>query len=146
MIKALKNILNSQLYAVSLYARQIAGTLVLFITARYLSVYDFGLFSSYKNIAGFCFIFANLGFADYILVSSRANVKEVKLKISLFLLNAINIAILIAFGSLFFNLESHLLFALIIIRTFFDGTFFALILPYFQATKTFNSITKINIF
>ena len=69
-----------------------------------------------------------------------------KLKISLFLLNAINIAILIALGSIFFNLESHLLFTLIIIRTFFDGTFFALILPYFQATKTFNTIAKINIF
>ena len=146
MIKALKYIFNSQLYAISLYARQIAGTLVLFIIARYLSVYDFGLFSSYKNIAAFCFMFANLGFADYILVSSQANVKEVKLKISLFLLNAINIAILIALGSIFFNLESHLLFTLIIIRTFFDGTFFALILPYFQATKTFNTIAKINIF
>ena len=146
MLQVIKNILNSQLYAISLYARQIAGTLVLFIIARYLSVYDFGLFSSYKNIAGFCFMFANLGFADYILVSSQANVKEVKLKISLFLLNAINIAILIALGSIFFNLESHLLFTLIIIRTFFDGTFFALILPYFQATKTFNTIAKINIF
>lgn len=146
MLQVIKNILNNQLYAVSLYARQIAGTLVLFIIARYLSVYDFGLFSSYKNIAAFCFMFANLGFADYILVSSQANVKEVKLKISLFLLNAINIAILIALGSIFFNLESHLLFTLIIIRTFFDGTFFALILPYFQATKTFNIIAKINIF
>ena len=146
MLQVIKNILNNQLYAVSLYARQIAGTLVLFIIARYLSVYDFGLFSSYKNIAGFCFMFANLGFADYILVSSQANVKEVKLKISLFLLNAINIAILIALGSIFFNLESHLLFTLIIIRTFFDGTFFALILPYFQATKTFYTIAKINIF
>ena len=146
MLQVIKNILNNQLYAVSLYARQIAGTLVLFIIARYLSVYDFGLFSSYKNIASFCFMFANLGFADYILVSSQANVKKVKLKISLFLLNAINIAILIALGSIFFNLESHLLFTLIIIRTFFDGTFFTLILPYFQATKTFNTIAKINIF
>ena len=130
----------------SLYARQIAGTLVLFIIARYLSVYDFGLFSSYKNIAGFCLMFANMDFANYILVSSQANVKAVKLKISLFLLNAINIAVLIALGSIFFNFESHLLFILIVIRSFFDGTFFGLILPYFQATKTFNTIAKINIF
>ena len=83
MIKKIQSILNNQLYAISLYARQISETLVLFIIARYLSVYDFGLFSSYKNIAIFCFMFANLGFADYILVSSQANVKEVKLKISL---------------------------------------------------------------
>ena len=88
----------------------------------------------------FCFLFANLGFTDYILVASEANVKEVKLKISLFLLNAINMAILIVFASTIFNIESHLLFILIIIRTFFDSTFFALILPYF------NTIAKINIF
>ncbi len=129
----------------SLYSRQIAGTVVLFIIARYLSVYDFGLFSSYKNIAIFCFMFANLEYANYILVSSQANVKEVKLKISLFLLNAIFIGLLIILGSTFFHLDSHILFCLVVIRTFFDGTFFALILPYFQATKTFNTIAKINI-
>ena len=99
----------------SLYARQIAGTLVLFVIARYLSVYDFGLFSSYKNIAGFCLMFANMDFANYILVSSQANIREVKLKISLFLLNAINIAVLVALFSIFFNLESRLLFVLIVL-------------------------------
>lgn len=145
MLNKVKNIISNNLYPISLYARQIAGTLILFIIARYLSVYDFGLFSSYKNIATFCFMFANLGFAEYILVSSKANVKEVKLKISLFLLNAISIGVLIALGSTFFHLDSHILFWLVVIRTFFDGTFFALILPYFQATKTFNVIAKINI-
>ncbi len=145
MLNKVKNIISNNLYPISLYARQIAGTLILFIIARYLSVYDFGLFSSYKNIATFCFMFANLDFSNYILVSSKANVKEVKLKISLFLLNAIFIGILIAIGSTFFNLDSHILFCLVVIRTFFDGTFFALILPYFQATKTFNTIAKINI-
>lgn len=144
-MERIKEILCNNLYALSLYARQIAGTLVLFIIARYLSVYDYGLFSSYKNIAGFWFMFANLGFADYILVSSKANVKEVKLKISLFSLNAILIAILMAFISTFFNLDSHILFYLVVIRTFLDGVFFSLILPYFQATKTFNIIAKINI-
>ena len=145
MLNKVKNIISNNLYPISLYARQIAGTLILFIIARYLSVYDFGLFSSYKNITTFCFMFANLDFSNYILVSSKANVKEVKLKISLFLLNAISIGILIALGSTFFHLDSHILFCLVVIRTFFDGTFFALILPYFQATKTFNTIAKINI-
>ena len=145
MIKTIKNILNSQLYAISLYARTIAGTLILFVIARYLSVYDYGLFSSYKNIATFCFMFANLGFADYILVSSKANHNEVKLKISLFLINAILIAILICLGGNLCNLESKLLFTLVVIRTFFDTTFFGLILPYFQATKKFNVIATINI-
>lgn len=145
MLKKIKNILNNNLYVLSLYSRQIAGTIVLFIIARYLSVYDFGLFSSYKNIAAFCFMFANLGYNEYILVSSKANVKEIKLKISLFLLNAILIGILIILNSTFFHLDSYLLFILVVIRTFFDGTFFALILPYFQATKTFNTIAKINI-
>lgn len=145
MLNKVKQIISNHLYPISLYARQIAGTIVLFIIARYLSVYDYGLFSSYKNIAAFWFMFANLGFADYILVSSKANVKEVKLKISLFSLNAILIAILMAFISTFFNLDSHILFYLVVIRTFLDGVFFSLILPYFQATKTFNIIAKINI-
>ncbi len=145
MIKLLKNVLNNQLYAVSLYARQISGALVLFIIARYLSVYDFGLFSSYKNIAVFWFMFANLGFSNYILVSSKANVNEVRLKISLFLSNAVLVAFLIGFGSTFFKFEDHFLFWLVVIRTFFDGTFFALILPYFQAAKKFNQIALINI-
>lgn len=145
MLNKIKNTFYNNLYAVSLYSRQIAGTLILFIIARYLTVYDYGLFSSYKNIVAFCFMFANLGFSDYILVSSQANVKKVKLKISLFLLNAVIIGVVIALGSIFFKLDSHTLFFLVVIRTFFDGTFFALILPYFQATKTFNTIAKINI-
>lgn len=90
-------------------------------------------------------MFANMEYANYILVSSQANAKEVKLKISLFLVNAILIGFFIAFFSYFFKLENHLLFILIIIRTFFDSVFFGLILPYFQATKTFNTIAKINI-
>ena len=145
MIKLLRDIFNNQLYAISLYARQIAGSLILFIIARYLSVYDFGLFSSYKNIAVFWFMFANFGFSDYILVSSKANVNEVRLKISLFLSNAVLVAFLIGVGSAFFKFEDHFLFWLVVIRTFFDGTFFALILPYFQAAKKFNRIAMINI-
>ena len=145
MIKTIKNILNSQLYAMSLYARTIAGTLVLFVIARYLSVYDYGLFSSYKNIASFCFMFANLGYADYILVSSQANTNKVKLKISLFLVNAIFFAILICLGGCLCSIESKLLFCLVVFRTFFDGIFFSLILPYFQAAKKFNVIAIINI-
>ena len=121
MLGKVKNILNSQLYAISLYARQIAGTFILFVIAHYLSVYDYGLFSSYKNIAMFALLFANLGYSDYILVSSKANVKEVKLKISLFLFNAIVLSILVAILSCCFKLENHFLFFLVILRTFFDG-------------------------
>ena len=145
MFEKIKNILNSQFFALSLYSRTIAGTIVLFIIARYLTVYDYGLFSSYKNIAAFCFMFANLGFNEYILVSSKANHNAARLKISLFLINAILIAILICIGATFCNLESTLLFWLVAIRAFFDGTFFALILPYFQATKKFNVIATVNI-
>ena len=146
MYSLILNLLSSNLYSISLYSRQIAGTVIIFLIAHYLSVYDYGLFTSYKSIITFCFMFANMEFANYILVSSQANVKEVKLKISLFLLNAIMIGFLIGAGSLLFNLDNHFLFILIIIRTFFDGVFFGLILPYFQATKKFNTIAKINIF
>lgn len=145
MWNTIKKLFNSQIYAISLYARQISGTIVLFLIARYLTVYDFGLFSSYKNIATFLFMLANLGFSEYILVSSKAKPVEVKLKITIFMLNAMLILFLICFGSIFTSLESKLLFCLVAIRTFFDGTFFALILPYFQATKKFNIIGTINI-
>lgn len=146
MLDKLKIILNSQLYAISLYSRQIAGTFILFVIAHYLSVYDYGLFSSYKNIAMFALLFANLGYSDYILVSSKANVKKVKLKISLFLFNAVSLSILVAMLSFCFKLENHFIFLLVILRTFFDGIFFALILPYFQASKDFKTISYINLF
>lgn len=139
------NLLKEQLYPISLYMRQIAGTLILFIIAHYMPIYDYGLFTSYKAIIVFCFMFANMEFANYILVSSGANVKKTQLKISLFMLNAINICFLIMLGSLFFKLDEPFLFLLITIRTFFDGVFFMLILPYFQASRKFNVIALINL-
>lgn len=145
MIQKINNYIKNQLYTFSLYIRKAAGTVVLLIIARYLSVYDYGLFSSYKSIAAFLLIFANLGFADYILVSSKANIHEVKLKITLFLTYAIILVLLVLTGCYFYKFESKILFALILLRTFFDITFFALILPYFQATKRFNTIGIINI-
>lgn len=139
------NLFKEQLYPVSLAMRQVSGSLVLFIIAHYMSVYDYGLFTSYKAIIVFCFMFANMEFANYILVSSGADVKKTQLKISLFILNAISIGFLIMLGSLFFKLEEHFLFLLVTIRTFFDGVFFMLILPYFQASRKFNRIALINI-
>ena len=143
IIKSLLQKFKEQLYPISLYSRQIVGTIVLFIIARYLPVYDYGLFSSYKNIAAFLLMFANLGFSDYILVSSKANVHEVKIKMAFFLINAISIVMAIIFLSLFCRIENHLLFSLIVLRTFFDGIFFALIIPYFQASKKFTTIAII---
>lgn len=145
MYNLLRNFLREHLYAISIYVRQISGTLILFVIARYLSVYDYGLFSSYKSIAIFCLMLANLGYNEYILVSAKANIKEVKLKISLFLINAFFIILLSTLCSLFFKMDSHFLFMLVLVRTFFDGTFFSLILPYFQASKKFQTIGIINI-
>lgn len=138
-------IVKESLYPISLYARQIAGTIVLLLIARYLTVYDFGLFSSYKNIARYLFIFANLHFHDYILVSTKAEPSKVRQKIALFMMNAIFLGIIYSIASLLFNVENHILFILVIVRTFFDGVFFNLILPYFQATKKFKTIAWINI-
>jgi PST family polysaccharide transporter len=146
MIARLKSILNNNLYAMSLYSRQIAGTCILFVIARYLSVYDYGIFSSYKTIATFILMFANLGFAEYILVSSKNNVREIQLKIGLFVLMALCYTALIAIVSCFFPIESKWIFILVLLRCFFDSTFFAIMLPYFQASKKFNIISSINIF
>ncbi len=138
-------IFNKNLYLFSLFFRQAAGTVVLLVIARYLSVYNYGLFSGYKNIAAFCLIFTNFDFGDYILVSSKSNVRKVRLKISLFLLNAVNVIFLIFLFSLFFKMDSHFLFWLVVLRTFFDVFFFSLILPYFQAAHKFNQIASVNI-
>ena len=118
----------------SLYARQIAGTAVLLLVTRFLSVHDYGLFRSYGTIAGFCLMFANLEYGNYILVSSNAKVKEVKLKISLFMLHAIVLVCLALITSYLLKIDSYLIFALVLFRTFFDATFFGLMLPYFQAS------------
>ena len=141
----INNIFKNNLYALSLYARQIAGTLVLFIIARYLSVYDYGVFSSYKAIAGFILTFACLGYNEYILVSSQNNVRMVTQKIALFMINAFLIVAGTILVSLFTPIDFRLIFILVVIRAFFDSTFFALILPYFQASKKLNTIGVINI-
>lgn len=138
-------LLSSQFFTFSLYSRSIAGTVVLFIIARYLSIHDFGLFTSYKNISYFILMFTNFGFADYILVSSHSKEKIVKLKVSLFLVNAIFVTFLVAVGSLILKINNHLLFALVTFRVFFDSIFFSLILPCFQAAEKFNLIAKINL-
>lgn len=142
----IKKILIEQLYPLSLYSRQIAGTFVLLFIARFLSVYDYGLFSSYKTLASFWLLFANIGYNEYILVSSQNIVKEVQLKIGLFIINAIFITLLIAAGSLLSSVESHLIFLLVLLRTFFDTTFFSIVLPYFQSANKFTIISYINIF
>lgn len=129
----------------SLYARQIAGTVVLFVIARYLSVYEYGLFSSYKTIAMFVLLFANMGYESYILVSSKKNVKIIKIKIFMFLLNALAVLMFSIFISPFMKFENLLIFILVLCRQFFDGTFFALVLPYFQSANKFVSISIINI-
>jgi len=139
------SILKSQLYTLSLYCRQLAGTLSVLLIARYLAVYDFGLFSSYKSISSFCLLFANLDFDHYILVSSKANMHDVKLKVSLLITNAIFLILLVSTGSLLLGLENHILFILVLLRTFFDTTFFSLVLPHFQASGKFMKISKINI-
>ncbi len=146
LITLFKNILSSQLYTISLYSRQLAGTFVLLFIARFLSVYDYGLFSSYKSIASFLLIFANLGYNEYILVSSKNVVRDVQLKIGFFIINALGTVLIIMFLSAFTPLESYLIFILVLWRSFFDNIFFLIMLPYFQATRKFNIISYVNIF
>lgn len=143
--KRINSIVTNNIYALSLYARQIAGTLILFVIARYISVYEYGLFTSYKAISAFILVLANMGYESYILVSSQNNVAKVKEKIALFVLNAITLSFLVLIFIPFSFVESRLLFILVFIRTFLDGTFFALILPYFQSSRKLNTISIINI-
>lgn len=145
MFEKIIKIAKESLYPISLYARQIAGTLVIFLIARYISVYDFGLFSSYKNIATYCFVLANLNYNDYILVSTKAEPSKVRQKTALFMVHAIGLGLFYCLVSNLCPLENHILFMLIIARTFFDTVFFWLVLPYFQAARKFNTIAIINI-
>ena len=142
----IKTILNNNLYALSLYARQIAGTIVLLLVIRFLSVYEYGLFASYNNIVVFCLLFAAPGISEYILVSSQNRIKEIQLKIGLFIFYSILIALLIYTGSNFVPLESHLIFILVLIRAYLDGTQPGIMFPYYQASKKFNLVSYINIF
>ncbi len=138
--------LKSNLYTVSLYARKIAGAFSVFVIARYLSVHDYGIYSSYSNIAAYLLIFACLGFNEYILVSSKNNVKDVRIKQGYFIIFALLLTFLYIFFSHFFPMEQKLIFKLILLKSFFDGTFFALALPYFQVSKKFIYIALINLF
>ena len=138
--------IQKNLYQISLCGRQISGTLVILILARYIPVYEYGLFSSYRTIATLLLILTNAGFNEYILVSSKNILKEIRLKIGIFLLNALLIITLIILFSLFLKLTSNILFILVLIRTFLDSVFFLLVLPYFQASKNFKAISFVNIF
>lgn len=146
MIRLLKNLYNEHLYALSLYTRQISGTVALLIIVRFLSVYDYGLFASYNNIITFCLLFANPGLSEYILVSSQNRIKEIQLKIGIFIFYSILVSILIYTGSNFVQLESHLIFVLVLIRAFLDGTQPSIMFSYFQASKKFNIVSYINLF
>ena len=143
IIKALS---KQYLYTISLYFRRIAGAFSVFFIARYLSVYDYGLYASYVNIANYLLLFANLGFNEYILVSSQNNVTKVRIKQAIFIIFGILLCIVFSLTSYFIKIENHTIFLLILYKTFFDGAFFALALPYFQAAKKFNQIAIINIF
>lgn len=138
-------LLKQNLYTISIYLRQIAGTLILFIIARYLSIYDYGLFTSYKTISLFILIAANMGFESYILVSAKNNIEIIRKKVALFLFNALFIILITTFIIPITFLQNKLIFFLVFIRSFFDTTFFALILPYFQAKRDFKTISIINI-
>lgn len=140
------NLLKNNLYAISLYSRRLAGAFSIFFIARYLSVYEYGLYASYVAIAGYMLLFANLGFNEYILVSTNNETKKVKFKQTFFISNAILLCFLYCLISLFIPIEERLIFVLIIFKIFFDETFFALILPYFQSAKKFNEIAFINFF
>lgn len=139
------SLFSNNLYAMSLYARQIAGTLVLFLIARYITVYDYGLFTSYKTLSTFILVLANMGYESYILVSSQNNEVQVKQKIALFILNALLLLFIVLCALPFSCAENKLLFGFVFVRTFLDGTFFALILPYFQASRKLKTISVINI-
>ena len=145
ILQFLKNLITSNLYAVSLYSRKIAGAFSVFFIARYLSVYDYGLYSSYANLASYLLLIANLGYNEFILVSSNNEAKMVKIKQTFFIGMAVLITALYVIVSAFVPMEDHFVFALVMVKSFFDGTFFALVLPYFQASKKFKQIGIINI-
>ncbi len=138
-------LISNNLYAFSLYSRKIASALGVFFIARYLSVYNYGIYSSYTSIATYILLLANLGYNEYILVSANNETKLVKIKQIFFISLAIFITIFYSVLSLFFPLEKHFIFILVLLKCFFDGTFFMLVLPYFQSSDKLKEIGIINI-
>lgn len=80
----LRHIFRNNLYTISLYIRKLAAAIVIFCLARYLPVSEYGLYSSYTNIAGVLLLITNFGFNEYIIVSSKSKLKPVRLKLSFF--------------------------------------------------------------
>lgn len=144
IITIITNLIKQNIYTFSLYFRRFAAAIVVFCLARYLLVSEYGLYSSYVNLSSMLLLFANFGFNEYILVSSKSNVKEVRLKLSFFLLLSNMIAFIILLISNCLPLIDKHIFSLVFLKCFLDGTFFALILTYYQSTKKFNTISIIN--
>ena len=145
MISLIRNILNKNLYAVALYSRKIASAFIIFIIARFLTVYDYGLYSAYRTIVLYVLAIANLGFSEYIVVSAKQNTGLVRVKQIFFIFFGCLVLLCYCFSQCLFPLENHLLFILLLFNMFFDNTFFALALPYFQVSKKFKDISIINI-
>lgn len=145
LLKLTKKLLSKNLYTVSLYLRKLASAFTVFFLARYLSVSEYGLYSSYVNITAMILLFVNFGFNEYILVSSKNRLKEVRLKLAFFMILAFILMLVMILFANCFNLLDKIIFSLILVRSFLDGNVFALILTYYQSANKFKEISIINI-
>lgn len=140
-----KKLFIKNIYTISLYTRRIASAIIIFFLARYLSITEYGLYSSYANITSILLLIANFGFNEYILVSSKNKLNKVKRKLSFFLIfSTFTVFVLLVLSS-FIKMDNNFIFSLILIKAYLDNTFFSLILTYYQSANKFFHISLINI-
>ena len=141
----IKKLFFKNIYTISLYTRRIASAIIIFFLARYLSITEYGLYSSYANITSILLLIANFGFNEYILVSSKNKLNKVKRKLSFFLIfSTFTVFVLLVLSS-FIKMDNNFIFSLILIKAYLDNTFFSLILTYYQSANKFFHISLINI-
>lgn len=135
---------KDNLYGVSLYCKKTADVLALFFVVRFLSVYEYGLYSSYVAIAGWFLLPTVMGYGEYILVSENKDRAKTAAKCALFIIMACGLLVAECGFVAVYPIEMKLIFTLVLLRLFFEGITGVLILPYCQAVNKFHLISTVN--
>jgi O-antigen/teichoic acid export membrane protein len=137
--------LESFIYASSLFVRRCVAAVIAFFLARYLSVAEFGLYSSLVSISLILLVVANLGYNEYLLVISKNNREKVVNHIIGFSFIGFIFLLLISAIIGLSGYEHKFIFILILMKMFIDTKLSIVTFAYFQAENKFFEIGIINI-
>lgn len=142
---SIKKHFSSFFYTVSLFLRRLSSALIVFLLARYITVNEFGLYTSFLNIAGILLLITNFGFNEFLLVKSKNNKKDVHDSIHGFILLSILLFLVIIICSLFFNINNKFFLILILVKVFLENQIGIILLTYFQSINDLKFVSITNI-